>query len=474
MKSFFEKQKFGSFISNEMDISSGKSVDHPCFVTKKPWKTCQHVTKEQVKLACASAKKASIELKNLTAYEKSALLIKTADLLRANKAYLAEIITREMGKPITESFGEVEYTASYFNWYAGEVVRIFGLEIPSRTKKKKIRVSFEPIGPCYFVTPWNFPLCMAGRKVSAALAASCPSINKPCTEAPITKLALAYIIKKAGWPSGSFNVLIGDHDVINSILLPSRDIKKVSFTGSVAIGKYLYKESIETLKKVTLELGGNAPFIVFEDANQIKAADELILSKFRNSGQSCVCANRILVHKNILDDFLEKVVARAKMLNVGNPFEEETQISTHRHPNSDKKAIAIIEDAIKKGAKRHLNSKAPYEPEVLTNVTKDMLAFQEESFSPIVPIMTFATIDEAITLANHTNYGLAAYVFTESIKTASYATENLEFGMIGLNDGLPSAAELPFGGIKDSGFGREGGPSGIYEFLYTKSISMKL
>lgn len=474
MDSFFEQQTFGSFVADEMIVSLGKKVDHPCFVTKKPWKTCLYTTKELAKLALASSKEAMQELKNLTSYEKRSLLMETATLLRKQKKAIAEVMTREMGKPITESLGEVEYAATYFDWYAEEVVRVYGLEIPSRSKKKKIYISYEPIGPCYFVTPWNFPLSMACRKIAAALAAGCSSINKPCLEAPITKLALAHIIKQAGWPPGSLNVLIGEHDLINNVLLPANDIKKVSFTGSVNVGKFLYKESADTLKKITLELGGNAPFIVFEDADQVRAADELMVAKFRNTGQTCVCANRILVQESIFEDFLEKIIARTKRLKVGNPLDPETQLSQNMHPSSEKKIKILIEDAVKKGAKKHLHSKHPYEPEILTNVTKEMLAFSEEAFSPLVSMDTFKTVKEAISLANSTEYGLASYVFTENLRTASFATEHLEFGMIGLNDGLPSAAEFPFGGIKNSGFGREGGPSGIYEFLHTKAVSIRL
>ncbi|MCH9631185.1 MAG: Succinate semialdehyde dehydrogenase [Chlamydiia bacterium] len=474
MQSFLENETFGSFISNEMITSSKELVDHPCFVSKKPWKKCSYITRNEVQEALSSAKNASNDLKSLTPYEKRQLLFATAHHLRQNKDLIAEVITREMGKPILESLGEVLYAASYFDWFAEEVVRVYGLSIPSRSPNKKLLTSYEPVGPCYFVTPWNFPLSMAGRKISGALAASCPCINKPCLEAPISKLLLAYCIKKAGWPSGSFNVAIGEHDVINEVLLPSKDIKKVSFTGSVSVGKYLYKESAETLKKVTLELGGNAPFIVFSDANQVKAADELIVAKFRNTGQTCVCANRILVQEDVYEDFVEKIVARAKLLKVGNPLDKETQLSMHTHPSTEKKVKAHIEDAIKQGAKRHLNSKAHYEPEILTEVTPDMLCFKEETFGPLVSILSFKTVEEAIELANSTEYGLASYVFTSNLKTAHKMADSLDFGMVGINDGLPSAAEFPFGGVKDSGFGREGGPSGIYEFLYTKSISMKL
>lgn len=474
MKSFLEQDVFGSLIASQMHTSSKNIVDHPCFVTKKPWKKIAHINEQEVQKALDVTINAGKELKSLNAYERRKLLFKTSYLLEKHKELIAEVMTKEMGKPIHEALAEVSYTASYFSFFAEEATRIFGQGIPSRTTGKKLWTTYEPVGPCYFVTPWNFPLAMAGRKVSAALAAGCPCINKPCLEAPITKLLLAKCIEEAGFPNGAFNVLIGDHDVINEVLLPSDHIKKVSFTGSVSVGKFLYASSANTLKKITLELGGNAPFIVFKDANLERAADELIAAKFRNTGQTCVCANRILVEDEIHDDFVERVIKRARLLKVGNPLEMDTQLSEHVHPSSAKKVKEHIEDAVSKGAKKHLNAKNHFEPEILTGVTPKMRCFKEETFGPLVSVVKFSGVQKAIELANQTEYGLASYVFTENLNIANIVCDALKFGMVGLNDGLPSCAEFPFGGIKHSGFGREGGPGSLHEFLYVKSISLKL
>lgn len=467
----FNQSKFGSLVNGKWQ-TNGKEEPLISPVTKKEWKTLCLTTDDQIAAALEAVKKNP--LKEMTAYERAAILNKIAELLLKHKEELATCITMEMGKPMQDARGEIDFSASFFRWFAEEAKRIYGMEIPSNFPDKRIHVRHEPIGPCGIITPWNFPVAMPARKFAPAFAAGCPVISKPSPETPVSQLLVAALCIEAGIPKESLHILIGDEKKIGEALLGAPHIRKISFTGSCAVGKLLYRMSAETLKKMTMELGGHAPLIVFDDADLDKAIEGAFVAKFRLSGQTCVCANRLFVHKKILPEFLKRYTEKVKSMKIGDPLKDETDLTHSIHPESQKKARAHIEDAIQKGATAHLNAKEPFEPEILTDVTPEMLIFNEETFGPVAAIITFEDEEKVIELANKTPYGLAAYVFTEGLKRAENVTSKLEFGIIGLNDGLPSCAQAPFGGIKASGFGREGGASGIYEYLSEKLISQRL
>ena len=413
-------------------------------------------------------------LQKMTAYQRSFILDNIASLLEKEKSEIAKLITLEMGKPLREALNEVDYTASYFKWFSEEAKRIYGMEIPSQLPDKRLFLKYEPIGPSAIITPWNFPIAMAGRKMAAAFAAGCPVIAKPSPETPASLVALGLLCLKAGLPKEALQILIGNEEKIGEAFLKAPLIRKLSFTGSCVLGKYLYRGCAETLKKATMELGGHAPCIIFDDADLEKALEGVLIAKFRQSGQTCICANRLFVQDNIYSKFLEGFIAKVKELPIGDPLQESTYFSHAIHPLSEKKVQAHIKDALAKGAKTHLGAQKPYEPEILTHIKDDMLIFNEETFGPVAAIASFKNEAEVIQRANHTPYGLAAYVFTEGLKRAETVCRQLQFGIIGLNDGSPSSAQLPFGGIKASGLGREGGPTGIYEYLTEKIISQKL
>lgn len=463
-----EVGKLGSYISTLWHLEGEmKTLISP--TTGEEWGKLHLATDEEIKHAIDVVKKYPVIA--IPPHERSKILRGIRMELLDNKEDLAKCITIEMGKPIAEARGEVTYAANYFAWFAEEAKRIYGMEIPSSKDNKKLELRYEPVGPCGIITPWNFPVAMAARKIASAIAAGCPVIIKPSSFTPVSLLMLATMCHEGDLPPDALHVLIGDSEKIGQALMKAPHVRKLSFTGSYETGKHLYIQGAHTLKKATLELGGNAPLIVFDDANLEVAVDGAIAAKFRMSGQTCVCANRLFVHKKILPTFLTLFIKKVKALKVGDPFIEETELSTVLHPSSLKKARAHIEDAIQKGAKAHLGAKEPYEPEILSQVTPDMLIFNEETFGPVAPIIEFEDEEKVIELANQTQYGLASYVFTEGLKRAERVSRGLQFGIVGLNDGMPSAVEASFGGIKDSGFGREGGPTGIYEYLTEKLIS---
>lgn len=473
MTSFFSKKSLGSFVEGNFLVSGQKS-EHISVVTKEKLTTLYRCNASDVNTALKSTLEAQKKLSTLSSYERADILHKMGSLMVTHKDEIAPYLTHEVGKTLKEAEAEVLYTASYFHWNAEEAVRITDKRLSSRSKNKKLLLSYKPIGPCFFVSPWNFPLAMAGRKVAPAIAAGCSCIVKPCKEAPLTMLTLARIAQLAHLPKGVLNILIGDQQTISKPLLEAKTIKKLSFTGSLEVGKTLYHQSAKTLKKITMELGGNAPFIVFDDADLDLATDQALLAKLRNNGQTCVAANRFLVQKPIHDDFVKLLKQKVSKLKIGNPLSKTIDLSNIVHPTTEKKMKDHIEDALQKGAKTLLKAKKFYEPEILVDVKKTMKVYKEENFGPVMPILSFTKDKEAITLANDTNYGLAAYAFTSSLKRSHLITDELHFGMIGLNDGLISAPEFSFGGIKDSGFGREGGPNGIYEYLIEIMISEKL
>jgi succinate-semialdehyde dehydrogenase/glutarate-semialdehyde dehydrogenase len=430
----------------------------------------------ETKLAIDAANCALNSWKSLTAYKRAEILMKWHDLVVAHASDLGTIMTLEQGKPLSEAKGEVLYAASYIKWFAEEARRAYGEIIPSEDNTKKILVTKEPIGVCAAITPWNFPAAMITRKVAPALAAGCTIIVKPAMETPLTAFALMGLAQNAGVPDGVINVLSGDSQKIGAEMTSNPIVRKLSFTGSTSVGSKLMADCAPSIKKLSLELGGNAPFIVFDDANLELAASELIKSKFRNAGQTCVCANRIFVQKGVYDRFVEVFLKKVEQLKVGNGLESSTDVG----PLIDQKAVhkvrQHIEDALSKGAsiliggEPHSNGDNWFPPTVLLNAKQNMQCANEETFGPLAPLIRFDTIDEAIQMANNTEFGLAAYMFSENHRTIEKVSSSLEVGMVGVNTGIISTAVAPFGGVKSSGIGREGARAGLDEYLETKYV----
>ena len=473
LNQFIQQERHGSFLNGEFVTPRNRDgIDLISPTTKQKWKTIIPATQEDTKRAIEFADFAFRQWRWIPPPTRSKILQRCADLLMENQQLLAEVMTMEMGKTIREGLKEVEYTSGYFHWFAGEAERIYGVTLHSENAEKRIMILPEPIGVAAMITPWNFPLAMGGRKIAAALAAGCTAIIKPSSECPISTLAIAYLLREAGLPPGAINVVVGPEQEIGEVFLKSPVVRKLAFTGSCEVGRYLYAQSGQTLKKLTMELGGHAPVLIFDDALLDRAVEGTIAAKFRNSGQSCIAANRILVQENIYPKFLEKFVARVKSMRVGDPLDPNTDLSNVIHKTSREKVKSQIEDAVSKGAHIVLQGNDSAYPTILTDVTPKMNIFTEETFGPVAPITRFKTMEEAVSLANDSQYGLASYLFTESLTCGHFVIGALEYGIIGLNDGLPSAPQGSFGGIKNSGFGREGGPSGIKEYLVDKYVSI--
>jgi succinate-semialdehyde dehydrogenase/glutarate-semialdehyde dehydrogenase len=387
-------------------------------------------------------------------------------------------MTCEQGKPLVEARAEITYANGFFAWYAEEGKRIYGEMIPASLKNKRLFVTKQPVGVAAVITPWNFPAAMITRKVGPALAAGCTVVIKPANLTPLTAIKLVQLANEAGIPDGVVNVVTGDSKAIGETWLADPRVRKLTFTGSTEVGKSLMRGAADTVKKISLELGGHAPVIVMDDCDIDKAVDGVIAAKFRNAGQTCVCANRVYVHDTISEQFISKLIEKTTELKVGNGLDDGVVIG----PLIDKKAIEKaqhhVSDAVDKGAKLELGGQVKenlfFEPTILTNVTDDMICMTEETFAPIVPITLFKTEEEAILRANDSIYGLAAYVFTEDISRGIRISEQLDYGIVGLNDGSPSTPQAPFGGFKQSGLGREGGHYGIEEYLEVKYISLGL
>ena len=394
--------------------------------------------------------------------------------MMANQDDLGIILTAEQGKPLAEAKGEVMYGASFVRWFAEEGRRINGHIIPSPVAGKKLFAMKEPVGVCAIITPWNFPIAMITRKVAPGLAAGCTMVIKPSDFTPYSALALAVLGERAGIPAGVLNILTGRPEVIGATLTASSVVRKLSFTGSTRVGALLAEQCAPTLKKMSLELGGNAPFIVFDDADLDTAVEGAMMSKFRNGGQTCVCANRILVQSGIHDAFVAALAKRVDALTVGPGTAEGTMIGPMINTAAIAKINAHVDDALSKGASRATQARdlgAQYaDPVVLTGATTDMQLADEETFGPVAPIFKFETEAEALEIANGTPFGLAAYFFTTNMARAFRFGEALEVGLVGLNTGVVSHAEAPFGGVKSSGLGREGAQEGIEEYLETKAF----
>lgn len=419
--------------------------------------------------------------KTVNAHERSRLLQKWSDLIQSHKEDIAKVMTLENGKPLQESLGEVDYATSYIDWYAEEAKRIYGRTIPANSENKRIVISKHPIGLVAAITPWNFPAAMMTRKAAPALAAGCTFIVKPAAETPLTTVRLIELAHKAGIPTDVIQCVNGGGKEIGDMFTSSEYIRKITFTGSTPVGKSIIKNSADTVKNVTMELGGHAPLIVAEDANVDMAVEQTIQTKFRNAGQTCVCANRILVHETLVDEFSEKLAEEVKKLKVGNGLNKDTDVGPVINRSGYEKIASQVNDAIEKGAEVLVGNKfhADQEkntfyvhPTVLKNVDLQMSIMHEETFGPVAPITSFKELDEAIEIANGTPFGLAAYIFTNDYKVGTYLHDHLDFGIIGWNDGAPSAAHAPFGGMKESGLGREGGIEGIEPYLETKYLSV--
>ena len=412
----------------------------------------------------------------LTAKERSKILRRWYDLIVANREDLAAILTAEQGKPLTEALGEIDYGAAYVEFYAEEAKRIRGETLPSHRADGRILVIRQPVGVVAAITPWNFPNAMITRKVAPALAAGCTVVVKPAPETPLSALALCVLAERAGFPAGVFNVLTGNAPAIGGVLTSHPAVRVVGFTGSTEVGKLLMRQSAGTVKKVALELGGNAPFIVFDDADLDKAVEGALAAKFRNAGQTCVCANRLYVQAGIHDRFVAALAEAVAKLKVGRG----TEPGVVQGPLINDEAVAKVErhvaDATSRGAKlltggrRHMLGRTFFEPTVLAGVTVDMAVAREETFGPVAPVFRFETEAEVVAAANATEFGLAAYVFTRDVGRVFRVGEALEYGMVGINSGLISTELAPFGGIKESGNSREGSHHGIEEFVEKKYL----
>lgn len=434
---------------------------------------------EDIKAAIDAAKTAQVAWAARSGKERAAVMRKFFDLVIANSEDLAVILTSEMGKPIAEARGEVAYGASYIEWYGEEAKRVYGDTIPGHHADKRIIVLKQPVGVVAAIAPWNFPSAMVARKIAPALASGCAIIFKPAAETPLSALALAILAERAGLPMGLLSVLptlnarmFGEEVCSNPI------VKKLTFTGSTEVGRILMAQGAQKIMKLSLELGGNAPFIVFDDANLDEAVEGAMVSKFRNAGQTCVCANRLYVQSGIYDAFVEKLAKRVSSLKVGDGFEEGTTIGPLINEEAVTKLYDHIDNAVANGArvivggKRHEGGGTLVQPTLIADVTRDMKVAREETFAPLAPIFKFDTTDEVIEMANDTEFGLAAYFFANDLRNVWKVTEALEYGMVGVNTGLISTEVAPFGGVKQSGFGREGSKYGMDDFLSMKYVCM--
>lgn len=466
---------FTKSIINGEEVGSSSTFDVLNPYTDKKIASIHDSTEEDWENAVQAAHQTFDTWKRTTAKERSSILLKWHELLQENKQELAELMSLESGKVISECLGEVDYGASFVQWFGEEAKRNYGLTIPEFSTDRRVRVIRQPVGVVAAITPWNFPLAMITRKIAPALAAGCTVIVRPSSVTPLTALALQHLADKAGFPKGVIHTIVNAKaSEAGKFFCEHKLISKISFTGSTKVGKILAKQASSTLKKVSLELGGNAPLIVFEDAQIDKAVQSAVKAKFRFAGQTCVCINRILVHEKVYDSFVKKFVEEVKQLPVGDPSKEENKIGPLIHKDVLPKMEDFIKDAEEKGGKVLCGGKREsnniFMPTVIGNATSEMRFSKEEIFGPLAPVFKFSSFEEAIRMANDTIYGLASYIYTDDLNTSIRAAEELEYGMVGINEGLISSETVPFGGIKQSGYGREGSKYGIEDYTHIKYI----
>jgi succinate-semialdehyde dehydrogenase / glutarate-semialdehyde dehydrogenase len=430
----------------------------------------------ETRLAIEAAQRAQKEWAKKTAKERAAILRKWFNLMMENQEDLAQIMTAEQGKPLSESRGEIAYGASFIEFFAEEAKRIYGETIPSPWPNGRMIVIKQPVGVVAAITPWNFPNAMITRKAGPALAAGCAFVCKPATETPLSALALAELAERAGIPAGVFSVITGSSREIGAEMTSNGIVRALTFTGSTEVGRVLMAQCAPTIKKVGLELGGNAPFIVFDDADLDAAVQGAMMSKYRNAGQTCVCANRLLVQDGVYEAFAEKLAEAVRKLKVGDGVETGVTTGPLINKAAVKKVQEHIDDAVKKGGKVVVGGSALggnfFEPTLIRDVTSDMAVAREETFGPLAPLFRFKTEEEAIQMANDTEFGLACYFYSRDIGRIWRVAEGLEYGMVGINEGIISTAEAPFGGVKESGLGREGSHHGVEEYLEMKYMLM--
>lgn len=442
--------------------------------------TVPNMATQEAIMAVDAAQKALPKWRALTAHQRGALLQNWFRLITENKRKLAELMTFEQGKPVAEAEGEITYAASFIEWFAEQGKRTNGEIIPSPSADKRLMVIKQGIGVCAAITPWNFPAAMITRKAAPALAAGCTMVIKPANETPYTALALAELAAQAGIPAGVINIVTGDAIKIGEVFTSDNRVRKLSFTGSTGVGRLLMRQCSDSVKKVSLELGGNAPFIVFNDADIDKAVEGAMGAKFRNAGQTCVCANRFYIHKDVYQQFSERFVAAVKKLKVGNGFEDGVTIGPLINRKAVEKSQSLLADTLKRGATLLCGGESDkagenfFQPTVVGNVPADSHILEEEIFGPVAPLVIFEDEDEVVYLANNTIYGLAAYFYSENPQRIWRVAENLEYGMVGINTGLISNEVAPFGGIKQSGLGREGSEHGIEDYMEMKYLCQGL
>jgi succinate-semialdehyde dehydrogenase/glutarate-semialdehyde dehydrogenase len=467
-----------SFINGEFyQTSSRFSVDDPA--TEQSIVDVSDIDEQGVNTAINAAKGAFVKLKATNATERSDTLMRWYDLVIKHKQTLAKLMTKEQGKPLKESLGEIDYGAGFIKWFAEQAKRSYGDVIPATDNQHRLTSYKQPIGVVAGITPWNFPVAMVTRKVAPAYAAGCSFILKPSEHTPLCAIALAYLADEAGFVKGAFNVLVSQNAKdVGKMLTDSEVVRKFTFTGSTGVGKQLLSQCADTIKKTSMELGGNAPFIIFDNADIDDAIDGLMAAKFRNSGQACVAANRIFIQRSIMDKVLNKLTSKVAGLKVANGFEDEVDIGPLIYPEAKQKVQQLINDALSKGAsligeQRDLGGSFQ-NPVIVNNVTPEMNIYHQEVFGPVLSIIPFDDEAEVLALSNDVPYGLAAYFYSQNIKQIYRVSEALEFGMVGVNEGVISNPVAPFGGVKQSGLGREGGHQGLDEYLEEKYVCIKV
>jgi succinate-semialdehyde dehydrogenase/glutarate-semialdehyde dehydrogenase len=470
------------FIGGEWrDATGGGTLDVEDPATGETIATVADATNADADAALAAADEAFRTWRHVAPRERADILRRAYDLINERADELALLMTLEMGKPVSESLGEITYANNFLRWYSEEAVRINGRFTTNEAGNGRVLTMRQPIGPCLFITPWNFPLAMGTRKIGPALATGCTCVVKPAKQTPLSMLALAQIFEEAGLPGGVLNVITAKSSgSIMGPLIEDPRVRKMSFTGSTPVGKQLIAQSAEQVLKVSMELGGNAPFLVFEDADLDAAVEGAMIAKMRNGGEACTSANRFHVHESVAEEFAGKLAERIGALKVGRGTEDGINVGPLIDEAQRSKVAELVEDAVGKGAKvltggsRVDGAGYFYAPTVLGDVPANADLLSEEIFGPVAPITTFSNDDEAIAAANDTEYGLVSYIFTQDVDRAFRVIERLETGMIGFNQGMVSNAGAPFGGVKQSGFGREGGPEGLDEYLETKYIAMNV